>query len=73
MDVRVKYVVCGISEDGFGWHSGFSYQTPEEAEVEMERWARYDTEVWVEKHTTHIEIVKSISGPTLPDPALIPA
>lgn len=73
MAAEVKFVVCGQGDDGYTWHSGFSYLTMEDAVVEMERWAKYDPEVWIEKHTTYREIVKSISGPGLPETALIPA
>lgn len=74
MDVQVKYVVCGHDdEDGWLWHCPILYDSVEEANARAEREAQYCSEVWVEKHTTHREIIKSISSPGLPVTALIPA
>lgn len=73
MAAEVKFVVYGISDEGYGWHCAHEHVTFEEANEEAERWAQYDPETWVEKHTTYREIVKSISGPGLPETALIPA
>lgn len=74
MTIEVKFIVCGHDdEDGWLWHCPIRYDTFEEASVRLEREQQYCSEVWVEKHTTTREIVKSISGPGLPETALIPA
>lgn len=73
MDVQVKYVVCGVDEAGFGWHLPTQYENVGVAALRAEFEADNNPEVWVEKHTLTREIVKSISGPGLPETALIPA
>ena len=74
MAAEVKFVVYGHSdEDGMDWHLAQWYDTFEEASVRAEREIKYCSEVWIEKHTSYREIVKSISGPGLPETALIPA
>ncbi len=73
MAAEVKFVVYGISDEGYGWRCYHDHVTFEEANEEAEHWAQNSPEAWVEKHTTYREIVKSISGPGLPETALIPA
>ncbi len=73
MTTEVKYVVYGVSDEGYGWRCHHEHVTFEEANEEAEHWAQYDPEAWVEKHTLTREIVWSVSGPGLPETALIPA
>lgn len=73
MRETVNYVVCGVDEAGFGWTIPHMYPTVEEANDRADQEAQYETEVWVEKRTMTREIIRSISGPGLPETALIPA